>query len=298
MDMRQSDLGLLLALDALLSERNVTRAASRLHISQPAMSAQLARLRDLFEDPLLVASGREMVPTARAMSLQEPLHHKLVELSQLIRERQPFEPGSTSRAFRIIAPDYLHMVVTLPLVQKVSENAPNVQVVMLPFERSTAWHMLENLKADLLIMWRQLTPETARATPLFVEELCFVQRKRHPRGRKKPSIDEMCNLPHAIIAPEAGSLWGAVDEALEKLGRKRRIVASLPSFLAVPALVAQSDLVAAIPRRLAEDTADQLDHYELPLGLERYEMLLSWHPRMHADPGHQWLRKLAADLSS
>lgn len=296
--MKQSHLGLLLALDALLSERNVTRAAARLNISQPAMSAQLSRLRDLFGDPLLVASGREMVPSARAMSLQEPLHEKLVELAQLIRERQPFEPGGTSRVFRIIAPDYLHMLVTLPLVRKVSQNAPNIQIVMLPFEPASAWQTLENLKADLLVMWKELTPEEARATPLFVEEICLVQRKGHPRGRKKPSVDDLCTLSHVIIAPEAGALWGVIDEELEKRGRKRRIVASLPSFLAVPALIAQSDLVAAIPRRLAESTAHQLDLFDIPLPLERYEILLSWHPRMHADPGHQWLRTEAAASAS
>lgn len=294
MDIRQSDLGLLLALDALLSERNVTRAAERLNISQPAMSAQLARLRHLFKDPLLVASGRQMVPTARAMSLHEPLHHRLVELSQMVREHQPFDPASTSRAFRIIAPDYLHMIVTLPLIREIGPSATNIQIVLLPFERATAWQQLENLDADLLLMWRQLTPEEARATMILKDNLCFVQRAGHPRGKKKPSIDELCQLSHAIIAPEAGSLWGVVDDELRKIGKKRRIVASLPSFLTVPPLIAQSDLVAAIPRRLADIAPGGLEVFDLPLAHTDFEMLLSWHPRMQSDPGHEWLRKKIA----
>ncbi|HRY06357.1 MAG TPA: LysR family transcriptional regulator [Hyphomicrobiaceae bacterium] len=294
MDIRQSDLGLLLALDALLLERNVTRASERLNISQPAMSAQLARLRDLFGDPLLVSSGRKMVPTARALSLQEPLNQILRELAQLIREREPFDPEETSRVFRIMATDYLHMVVTLPLIREVSKITANVQIVLLPFERKTAWPMLENLQADLLIVWKQLTPDEARATPIFVDRLCFVQRKKHPRGKKKPSVDELCQLSHAMIAPEVGTLWGVVDGELEKLGKKRRIVASLPTFLSVPALIAQSDLVAAIPHRLAILKSDELDIFDLPFPNMDFEMLLSWHPRMHADPGHQWLRKLTA----
>ncbi len=294
MDIRQSDLGLLLALDALLCERNVTRAAERLNISQPAMSAQLARLRDLFKDPLLVASGRQMVPTARAMALHEPLHHRLVELSQLVREHQPFEPPSTSRVFRIIAPDYLHMIVSLPLIHGIGASAPNVQIVLLPFERATAWQQLENLDADLLLVWRQLTPEEARATPILSDHLCFVQRARHPRGKTSPGVDELCQLSHAIIAPEAGALWGVIDDELRKVGKKRRIVASLPSFLTVPALVAQSDLVAAIPRRLANITPGSLEVFDLPLGNMDFEMLLSWHPRMQSDPGHQWLRQQIA----
>ncbi|MCC0011287.1 MAG: LysR family transcriptional regulator [Hyphomicrobiaceae bacterium] len=297
MDIRQADLGLLLALDALLAERNVTRAAERLNISQPAMSAQLARLRDLLKDPLLIASGRQMVPTALALTLHEPLHQRLVDLAQLIRERQPFEPSRAKRVFRIIAPDYLHMVVMIPLIREVSKVAPDVQIVLLPFEQAKAWQQLENLEADLLLVWRQLTPEDARASPIFNDELCFVQRKKHPRGMKKPSVSELCSLSHAIVSPEAGALWGVVDEELKKLGKKRRVVASLRSFLALPTLISQSDLVAAVPRKLAEKTADKLDAFQLPFPDMKFEMLLSWHPRMHADPGHEWLRKLALTVS-
>lgn len=293
MDVRQSDLGLLLALDALLAERNVTRAAERLNISQPAMSAQLARLRDLFQDPLLVASGRQMVPTARAMSLQEPLHHQLVELSQLIRERQPFDPTDTSRVFRIIAPDYLH-VLTLPLICEVAERAPNVQIVVMPFDSTTAWQKLESLEADLLLVWRQLTPEEARAAPILQDSLCFVQRTKHPRGKKKLNVDDLCKLSHAVIVHEPGALWGVVDDELRKLGKKRRVVASMPSFLSVPALVAQSDIVATMPRKLAKYMSEGLDVFDLPFPNMDFELLLSWHPRMHADPGHEWLRQLMA----
>jgi DNA-binding transcriptional LysR family regulator len=294
MDIRQADLGLLLALDTLLSERNVTRASERLNISQPAMSAQLARLRDLFDDPLLVQSGRTMVPTARAISLQEPLHQSLLELSQLVKERQPFDPGTTSRAFRIVGTDYLHMLVTLPLIRAVSVIAPNVQIVLLPFDKSAAWKQLENLEADLLVIWKQLTPEEAKVAPLFADQLCLIQRKKHPRGRKNPSVDEICQFPHAIIAPEAGALWGVVDDELKKLGKKRHIVASMPTFLTVPLLVEHSDLIAAIPRRLANINSDKLDSFDLPLPHMDFEMLLSWHPRVQADPGHQWLRKQIA----
>lgn len=291
MDIRQADLGLLLALDALLAEGNVTRASERLNISQPAMSAQLARLRDLFDDPLLVQSGRAMVPTARAISLQEPLHRSLLELSHLVRERRPFAPGTVSRAFRIIGADYLHVLVTLPLIRAVSAIAPNVQIVLLPFDRSAAWSQLENLDADLLVVWRQFTPEEAKAAPLFTDQLCLVQRKGHPRGTGAPGLDEICRYPSAIVAPEAGTLWGVVDEELKKLGRKRRVMTSMPSFLTVPLLVEQSDLIAAIPRRLASVNSDRLDLFDLPLPNMGFEMLLSWHPRMQADPGHRWLRR-------
>ncbi|MCB1505256.1 MAG: LysR family transcriptional regulator [Hyphomicrobiaceae bacterium] len=291
MDIKSSDLGLLVALDALLSERNVTRASERLNISQPAMSAQLSRLRDLFDDPLLVQSGRQMVPTARADALRDPLHRSLRELSQMVRESQPFDPGTTSRTFRIIGTDYLHMLVTLPLIRHLAAHAPHVQIVLLPFNASTAWRQLEDLGADLVVVWRQLTPLESKASPLFKDRLCLVQRKGHPRGKNRPTVDEICEYPHAIIAPEAGALWGVIDEELKNLGRSRRVMASMPTFLTVPLLIAQSDMLAAIPKRLASINSDSLDSFDLPFPHMDFEMLLSWHPRMQADPGHQWLRK-------
>ncbi len=292
MDIRQSDLGLLLALDALLAERNVTRAAERMNISQPAMSAQLARLRDLFDDPLLVSSGRQMMPTARALEIREPLHKVLEELSQLVLEQKPFDPSKSKRLFRIIAPDYLHTVVGLPLIRAVQTVAPNIQLSLLPFDLTTAWTMMESLEADLLIAWKEVTPQEARAKKIYDERLCLVQRKDHPRGRKKLSVDALCKLKHIVISPEGGAMRGPIDDELDKLGKSRHSVASIPSFLAAPSLVTQTDLVTAMPFRLAKLIQDDVDIFELPLPTITFEVLASWHSRLHNDPGHQWLREL------
>lgn len=292
MDIRRSDLGLLMALDALLTERNVTRAAERLAISQPAMSAQLARLRDLFDDPLLVASGRQMMPTARAMAIQEPLRRVLDELSQIVRERQPFDLATSTRTFRIIAADYLHMTVSMPLLRAVQDMAPGVRIAMLPFNPATAWSMLEGLEADLLIAWKEVTPVEARARRIYEDQLCLVQRIGHPRGKKKLGVEALCKLKHVVISPEGGSLRGPVDDELDQLGLSRTVVASVPSFLAAPSLVAETDLVTSMPRRLALLMRDKVDIFELPLAPLRYQILASWHERMHQDLGHQWLREL------
>ncbi len=294
MDIRQSDLGLLLALDALLAERNVTRAAERMNISQPAMSAQLARLRDLFDDPLLVSSGRHMMPTARALEIREPLHEALEKLSQLVIEQKPFDPSKSKRLFRIIAPDYLHSVVTLPLVRAAQTVAPGIQLALLPFDLTTAWSMMESLEADLLIAWKEVTPPEARAKRIFDERLCCVQRKDHPRGRKKLTIDAFSKLKYFVISPEGGALRGNIDDELEKHGRSRHVVASVPSFLAAPSLIAQTDLVTLMPYRLAKLMQDDVDIFEIPLPSTTYEVLASWHSRLHNDAGHQWLRELVA----
>lgn len=296
MDIRAADLGLLLALDALLDERNVTRAAKRLNLSQPAMSAQLSRLRALFEDELLVPSGRIMVPTARASALQGPLHELLEQLSTLIAEQQAFDPTTAQRTFRIIAADYVHTVVSVPLLHAIQKIAPGVRMVLLPFEPATAWLQLERSAADVLFAWREVTPEAARAKPLYTETLCLLQRIGHPRGKGKVTIDELCSLDHITISPEGGRLSGPLDDQLKLVGRKRRVVASVPSFLIVPWTLMNSDLVATAPRRLAGMMGHTVEAYDLPFPVLSYDMLVAWHPRTHNDPGHKWLREMAAGL--
>jgi len=296
MDIKQADIGLLLALDALLEERNVTRAAERLNISQPAMSAQLARLRHLFNDQLLTPSGRKMMPTTRALDLQVPLRETLETLSDILIKSQKFDPKKSTRIFKIIAADYLHILVSLPLINAVHKIAPDIQIVLLPFDSKTAWKTLETLEADLLISWGQATPEEARARKLFDERLCMIQRVSHPRGRKKLNIDDLCKLEHIITPPEYGRLSGPLDEELQLAGRKRKVVASVPSFLLAPAIVASSDLVAMMPYRLASCTPHAIEISEIPFTNLQFDMLLSWHPRIHGDAGHKWLRDLVASL--
>lgn len=204
-----------MALDALLDERNVTRAAKRLNLSQPAMSAQLSRLRALFEDELLVPSGRSMVPTARASALQGPLHELLEQLSTLIAEQQVFDPTTAQRTFRIIAADYVHTVVSVPLLHTIQKIAPGIRVV-LPFEPATAWLQLERSEADLLFTaWREVTPEAARGKPLYTDTLCLLQRIGHPRGKGKVTIDELCSLDHITISPEGGPAVGAARRSTD-----------------------------------------------------------------------------------
>lgn len=290
MNIRPSDLGLLVALNTLLEERNVTRAAEKLNISQPAMSAQLARLRDLFDDQLLVISGRQMLPTARALELQAPLRDLIDTISKVVSERQRFAPATSTRTFRIIAADYLQLVVVLPLLEAVRHTAPGIQLHLLPFDAATAWSKLEQLEADLVITWPNVIPPEARAIKLCDDDLCMVQRIGHPRGTAKLSVEALCALDHVVISHDGVSLRGLVDEELDKLGQTRRIVASAVSFLAAPAMVAQTDMVASMPRRLAKMMPDLVEIFDLPLPAIRFEFFAAWHPRMHNDSGHQWLR--------
>ncbi|WP_406853786.1 LysR family transcriptional regulator [Alsobacter sp. KACC 23698] len=292
MDIRPADLGLLVALQALLTERSVTRAADRLGLSQPAMSAQLARLRDLFDDPLLVQSGRRMVPTARAADLEEPLGRLLKDLGALVRERRRFEPAVSDRVFRVMATDYMHRLFTLPVLSAAAPLAPAVRMAMLPQEVGREWRVMEDDKVDVLVASERLTPPEARSRILGEEGVVMVQRKGHPRGSAAPDLDAFCALDHVLVSPDGGGFVGATDTTLKALGRSRRVVASLPSFLLAAPLVVSSDLVAVLPEGLARTMTRELDLFPLPFASARFRIVLSWHARAQNDEGHRWLRDL------
>lgn len=292
MDIRQQDLGLLLSLNVLLEEGNVSRAAERLGISQPALSSQLSRLRDLFGDPLLVRSGRKMVPTAMAEELKEPLAAAIVDLLAIMRERKSFRPAQSDRTFRLVATDYIHLTICEPLLRALRSHAPNVRLALLPLDAARIASQLEENAADLVITSDRLTPPSAQKLTLLTERFVMVQRKGHPRGKSNPTLDEFCDLDHALVSPKGGGFFGAIDEALSKLARRRNVAVSLPSFLLVDSVLQKSDLVAVIPARLALSIASGCDILELPVSSDAFEVAISWHARSEADEGHRWLREL------
>ena len=295
MDIKLLDLNLLRSLDALLTECSVTGAAQQIGISQPAMSAQLARLRKLLGDPLLVASGRRMVATDRAEALRAPLKKLMQDLEGLLREQAPFEPGEASDTFRLGGTDYVHAVVSAGLIHHLLEQAPGIRLAMMPFQSEQVWQDLESGRMDAAVVTTFVTLNEAKARHLLEERFVLVQRRGHPRGSKPPTLDAFCDLDHVLVSPEGGGFTGAVDKALRKVGRMRRIVASLPSFLLVPPLVQTSDLVCVFPERLARVCADDLELCPLPFELTGFDLQMIWHPRRHNDPAHVWFRNAVAE---
>lgn len=297
MDLKQSEIGLLIALDALLESESVTIAAQTLGISQPAMSAQLARLRALFNDPLLTASGRKLLPTSRALEIKEQLRNLLADLDLLVRESTRFDPATTDRVFRIIGTDYVHAVLSSTLLEVIREQAPFAKIALLPFDPNTVWSQLEHDAADLGLTTGMQIPE-ARRRPGFSEQFTVIQRRNHPRGMAPFTLDTFCQAEHALISPEGGGFFGATDKLLASEGRKRRIACSLPSFLLAPGVVAGSDLVAVIPTRIATRFGDLIDQFSTPFPSPSFGVDILWHPRRQHDPAHTWLRSLMAKVMS
>lgn len=297
MDLKQSEIGLLIALDALLEAQSVTGAAQTLGISQPAMSAQLSRLRALFNDPLLTSSGRKLVPTVRAIELRQPLRAQLANLDLLVRESAQFDPATTDRTFRIIGTDYVHAVLSAPLLSAVTEHAPKARVALLPFDPTEVWAQLEHDDADLAFALPMNLPDARRRSG-FSEDFTIIQRKGHPRGTSAFTLDAFCAADHILISPEGGGFYGATDKTLAQMGRSRRISWSLPSFLLAPTVVAGSDLIAMIPNRIAALYREIVDQFDAPFASPQFNVDLMWHPRRQNDPAHMWLRALAAKITS
>lgn len=293
MNIRRSDLPLLISLDVLLEERNVTRAARRLNISQPALSTQLGRLRDMFNDPLLVPSetGRGMAPTDRALAIQPRLHQALLDVQSAVVLSEDFEPLTAQRDFLIAVNDNLFTQVGLTVAQSVlAHHAPGIRLSFItPIEESLTYRM-ERGEIDLYVGLTQQVPETLKARFLLKDEFCMAQRKDHPRGTDAPSIEEYCTLAHVMVSQE-GQFKSGVDAALERLEHQRSVVLTVSGYNQIALVLEDTDCVATLPSRLLQRYATSLDILPLPFHLPAFDVAMAWHPRSHDDPAHQWLRE-------
>lgn len=292
-NLRRLDLNLLVTLDVLLSEHNVTRAAERLHYSQPSVSVHLARLREIFDDPLLLPGPRGMRPTARAEALREPLREALAALEQAVAPEAPFEPASAANTWRIAATDYSESTVLLPALPGLRQAAPGTRVAVLEMAPARLARQAEQGDIDLAFHTTHDSPQTLHRKALFTERYVLVGRAGHPKLRRKPTLAQFCSLEHVMVSPDGGGFFGVTDEALATAGASRRVVLSVPHFLYVAAVLAGSDLVAMLPERLVRDNA-ALQVVEAPVDVPGYEMSMLWHERSHRDPAHRWLREFIA----
>lgn len=288
--LRRIDLNLLVTLDALLSEHNVTRAAERLHLSQPTVSVQLARLREVFGDPLLLPGPRGMRPTARADELREPLRQALESLTQAVAPSSPFNPTQASQTWRVAASDYGESTILLPALAGLRSAAPGTRLAILGLSPPTLARQAEQGEIDLAFHISDDASQGLRRRSMFTERYVLAGRAGHPRLARRPTLAEFCELDHVIVSPVGGGFHGGTDTALAELGMVRRVALSVPHFLFLGSVLASTDLVAMVPSRLVRDNK-ALQVVEPPLDVPGFEMLMLWHERVHRDPAHQWLRE-------
>ncbi len=291
MDTKRLDLNLLLALDALLAERNVTKAAARLHISQPALSAQLARLRDVFADPLLMPIQRGMAPTARALELQQPLREALDQVRNVVAEGAEFNPAKAKLTLSLAASDYEQYAVLIPFITLLRQIAPHIKIALMRLNGATLDKQMEAGEIDLALMSPVNAPPNLRSRHLHDERYVCIVRKNHPKVKRRMTIDLMATLEHIVVSPRGGSFSGATDTALAAHGKKRKVPISAASFLWVPEMVQRSDMMALVPERLVRERADQLMILEPPIPVTSFSISMLWNERTHAHKAHQWLRE-------
>lgn len=288
--LRRLDLNLLVTLDAVLAEGNVTRAAERLSLSQPSVSVHLARLRAAFSDPLLLPGPRGMRPTARAEALREPLRQALDALRYAVSPAGPFDPSADTHTWRVAASDYTESTVLLPALAGLRAAAPGMRTAVVEVPPARIAAQAEQGKIDLAFRVSEEAPVSMRRRVLFQEHYMLAGRLGHPRLKRRPTPAQFCKLDHVIVSPQGGGFTGVTDAVLAQTGLSRRVVLSVPHFLFMMSVLASTDLVAMVPARLLQGVPT-LRVVRPPLEVPGFEMAMLWPERLHRDPAHQWLRE-------
>ncbi|MDP5451066.1 LysR family transcriptional regulator [Pseudomonas aeruginosa] len=291
--MKKHDMGLLVSLDVLLEEANVTRAARRLAISQPALSAQLARLRQVLDDPLLVPAerGRGMRLTPRAAQLKSPLHELLTRLEDLVEAPYAFDPSTAKRDFTIALNDNAAMTIGLDLIECIRKQSyAGIRLAMLQIPRDEVLDLAARGRIDLVIGTRAFMPPGLRTHDLVDDRFQVAQRKGHPRGTAAMTLEQYCAYEHVLVSTN-GSYHSGIDNFLAELGHYRHTTVSVQYYTAVPPILERTNCLATLPERFLHRFDHMIDRFDLPFAFDPFQLQVGWHPRFDEDLGHQWLRE-------
>ncbi|WP_394836020.1 LysR family transcriptional regulator [Pendulispora rubella] len=293
-DIRAINLNLLPALDALLVEGSVGAAARRMHVSQSAMSHSLAKLRELFDDPLFVPSGRRLVPTERAIALSGTLPAALEHLRDAMNPPQPFEPRTSLRTFRLATVDYFELTALPDALEHLRRHAPGVGLEIERFSPASLAHLVAG-ELDLALIGGSVpTPSTGlRRVSLYREPFAVIARPGHPRVGRRLDLSRYLELGHVLVSVE-GRRDGVVDRALAKLGKTRRVALRVPHFISAPMAVLHSDHVCTLPSSVARRARELLGLrvFSPPLAVPASDVVALWPARHDHDPARRWFREL------
>lgn len=293
------DLNLLVALDALLTERNITRAAERLHLSQSAMSNALSRLREYFEDELLVQVGRKMEPTPRAETLQEAVRDVLLRIDTSIAAVPQFDSSTSDREFLLFVSDYTMAMLMPHALALAARQRSTVRFKLLPQVASPA-RSLERGEADLLLIPKAYCSPDHPSEVVFAEEHVCVVWNESAAARTGMSFERYAEAGHVVMVPTETSQPSFEGWFVQRFGLSRRIAVTAYSFVAPVFLVVGTELVATVHARLARRLSASLPITILPvpLPMPQLEQAMQWHKYRATDPGLMWLRQLMKDAST
>lgn len=297
LDLRGIDLNLLVVLDALLEEKNVTKAASRLGMSQPAASRALSRLRALFEDRLLTDGQSGYVLSTRAEEIRPALRRTLAGIGDMLAAT-PFDPATATGQVRLVTPD-LHAASLVPvLLERLSREAPALDLDIHPIG-TTVMDMLENDTVDAAVGVIDDAPPGIKRRRLYEDSFVTLMCADHPDATAPLTLDRFLGLGHIVVSV-TGVGPAPVDEALAGKGLRRRVHVRVPSFLAAVEIAARSDLVMTLPSSLARTAAGMSRFAALspPVDLGSFTMSLVWHARHQDEPRHTWLRRTVVAASA
>lgn len=296
------DLNLLRVLDALLREGSTVKAGNRLGLSQPAVSSALSRLRHSLGDALFVRHGQGIVPTDYARSLAAPLHEQLDRLEELLAGPGKFDPATAEMTFRIAGSDFFADVLMPRLAARLGTVAPGVRVQLVDLVPSSYISSLDRYEADLALLPDDTFPDWVDRMAIFWSSFVVIARKGHPAlaglapGEVLP-LEVFCSLGHILFSPE-GNLRGMGDAALEKVGRKRHVVMTLPVFSGVCRSVSRGEAIALVPQQTAAMLAKEmgLELFAPPIPVPVPLIVAAWNRRSSANPAHRWMRQEIAAL--
>ena len=295
MDIRAVDLNLLKAFDALIAERAVTRAASRIGLSQPAMSHALARLRGLFADELFVRTQSGMEPTARAREIAPLVSAAIEHIEAALNLGVGFDPAKSVGTFTAGMAEYAEVALVGKLAASFVEQAPRATLRLLPLTGVDAAEQLERGAIDVAVAHLRAMPNAIELTTLLRDPFVAVLRQGHPLAGGPLSLEAYAAQQHVLVSPR-GDTSGAIDRILVDFGLRRRIALLVATYLALPAALAGSDLIAAVPSRAARQIAGIAEIAILPLPIDlAVTVSMAWHRRAASEPAQAWLRSLLTD---
>ncbi len=293
------DIQLLLGFEALMTERQVTRAAESMGLSQPAMSHLLSRLRIKFGDPILYRTARGMEPTPLALELIEPISNALRQIEGLFDHQKIFSPKESKQSFNIRMGDMNEFLFLPHILLAMQEESPNIRIKVNHLSPLETIKALDNGELDFAISAKLKPPKSIHSIDLLEDKMVCIMNKNHPLAKEKLVVKNFTNLRHINIVQSVIDTR-FIEDDLSNLKLERNIVLNIPHWLAAPGIVEQTNLIAAISERMAKKLEPKYEFVtkRLPVGESNFYWKLYWHSRLDSDPSQKWLRELIKKVCS